>query len=140
MNTSLKKRCEALNLHDLLELREHLSVIISERTANVGKSPYRCSMLMRELAEIMGVGRIDYFSRETSQAWMRAIVAYQMFREGYKVTEIGDQMMKDHSSVSHMTKKMQDVFDMPHMYRDIVDIWNKFQNRLQDETIISRAN
>ena len=133
MIEALKSKCETLSLSDMMELREHLSGLIAKTAKSGEQSPLRCSILMRVVAEIMGMQTIDYFSRDAESAWARTLVAWQMTREGYKVAEIGRQMMKDHSSVSHMTKKMRDVFAVPTAYKDIVYIWNSFQTKLQDE-------
>ena len=133
MIEDMKRRCEGLSLQDMMELREHLSGLIAKTAKSVGHSPLRCSILMRVVAEIMGLETIDYFSRDAQSSWARTLVAWQMTREGYKVAEIGRQMMKDHSSVSHMTKRMRDVFSVPTAYKDIVYIWNTFQTKLQDE-------
>ena len=133
MIEDLKRRCEDLSLQDMMELRKYLSGLIAQTSMSGVKSPLRCSTLFRLACEVMGLPRMDYFSREAQFAWARALVAWQMTLEGYKVVEIGRQMMKDHSSVSHMTKKMRDVFAVPSAYKDIIYIWNTFQIKLQDE-------
>ena len=56
-----------------------------------------------------------------------------MILEGYTTTEIGHQMEKDHSSVIHMRKKMQDALSLPWAYKDIIPIWNEFQKRIKDD-------
>jgi hypothetical protein len=61
------------------------------------------------------------------------MVAFQMCKEGYSTTEVGRQMMKDHSTIIHLRNKMQDVFELPQMYGDILEIWNRFQKQIQDD-------
>ena len=131
MSEELKHRCEKLSLEDKVELREYLSTLIASDQGQVRKSPLRCSILLGEVAKVMGVVSIGYFSRDTDQVWARTMVAYQMIKEGYSTTEIGHQMMKEHSTIIHMRKKMEDVFYLPHAYRDILEIWNKFQTQIQ---------
>ena len=74
---------------------------------------------------------VSLVSRIPEHVWARTMVAYQMVKEGYTSTEIGHQMMKDHSSVTHMKNKMQDALDLPQAYRDILETWNEFQKRIQ---------
>ena len=86
---------------------------------------------MGEMAKVIGQKTISYLSREPMDVWARTMIAYQMLIEGYSTGEIGRQMMKDHSTIIYLRKKMEDVFAIPQAYRDIIDIWNNFQNRIQ---------
>lgn len=124
--------CEDLSLQDMVELREYLSDIISSR-GRIRKTQLRCSMLLGEMADILGEKYISYVSRISSHVWARTMVAYQMIKEGYSTLEIGHQMMKDHSSVTYMKVKMQDALSLPQAYGDIIKIWNEFQKRIQDD-------
>lgn len=133
MSEELKRECEDLPLEDIVELRDWLSSIITSSNGGVVKTPLRCSMLLGEMAEILGVDYISYVSRIPSHVWARTMVAYQMILEGYTTTEIGHQMEKDHSSVIHMRKKMQDALSLPWAYKDIIPIWNEFQKRIKDD-------
>lgn len=131
MSEDLKHRCEKLTLEDKIELREYLSTLIAASKGVPFKSSLRCSILMGYMAKVMGVVSIGYFSRESNHVWARTMVAFQMIKEGYSTPEIGHQMIKDHSTILHMKRKMQDALDVPSAYRDIIDIWNKFQKRIQ---------
>lgn len=91
----------------------------------------RCSILLGEMAKVIGVKYISQVSRIPSHVWARTMVSYQMIKEGYSTGEIGHQMMKDHATILYMKRKMQDALDVPSAYRDIIDIWNKFQKRIQ---------
>lgn len=132
MSEELKLICKDLSLQDMVELRGYLSDIISCKS-RTEKTTLRCSMLMGEMADILGEGYISYASRIPSHVWARTMVAYQMIKEGYSTLEIGRQMMKDHSTVTHMKVKMQDALSLPKAYGDIIEIWNKFQKRIQDD-------
>lgn len=125
--------CESLTLRDKVELRDWLSDMITIASGGMVKSPLRCSILMGELATIMGLQTISYERRHPAHMWGRTMVAYEMSREGYSRTEIGYQMMKDHSSVTHMINKMRDALSLPQAYADIIKIWNEFQKRIQDD-------
>lgn len=132
MSEDLRKMCENLPLRDKVELREYLSGMIAS-SGERSKSPLRCSILMGVMAEVYGVESIGYHNRNASDVWARTMVAFQMLKEGYETTEVGRQMEKDHSTVIYMRKKMQDVFSLPQAYRDILEIWDKFQKRIQDD-------
>ena len=131
MSEELKHRCEKLSLEDKVELREYLSTLIASDQGGVVKSPLRCSILLGEMAKILGETYISLVSRIPSHVWARTMVSYQMIKEGYSTGEIGHQMMKDHATIIHMRKKMQDALDLPQAYRDILEIWNKFQTQIQ---------
>ena len=132
MSNDLKEAVERLTLKDKVELREYLSDMI-ESSRRV-RSPLRCSVLLGEMAKAMGWEQpIPYESRESLHVWARTMVAYQMLREGYSTVEVGHQMMKDHSTICHLRSKMQDVFDMPQAYEDILEMWDKFQNQINHD-------
>ena len=132
MRKELKLMCEDLSLQDMVELREYLSDMINSSRRE--RTPLRCSILLGEMAKAMGWEQpIPYESRESLHVWARAMVAFQMCKEGYSTTEVGRQMMKDHSTIIYLRNKMQDVFELPQMYGDILEIWNRFQKQIQDD-------
>lgn len=131
MTDDLKLAVENLTLQDKVELREYLSDMI--KSTRGGQSPLRCSILMGEMAKALGWETIPLESRESHHVWARTMVAYQMCKEGYTRTEIGRQMLKNHSTVTHMRNKMQDVFVLPQMYGDILEMWDKFQKQIDNE-------
>lgn len=54
-----------------------------------------------------------------------------MCKEGYPNIEIGRQMMKNRASIIHLLNKMQDVFALPQMYEDVLEMWYKFQKQIE---------
>lgn len=133
MSDDLKLAVENLTLKDKVELREYLSDMINSSRMEV-QSPLRCSILLGEMAKAMGwQNPIPYESRESHHVWARTMVAYQMSKEGYTTIEIGRQMMKDHSTIIHLRNKMQDVFALPQMYGDVLEMWNKFQKQIDHD-------
>ena len=133
MSDDLKFEVENLTLKDKVELREHLSDMINSSRRG-GQSPLRCSILLGEMQTAMGWQQpIPYESRESLLVWARAMVAYQMLREGYATVEAGRQMMKDHSTICHLRSKMQDVFYMPQAYEDILEMGDKFQIQINHD-------
>ena len=132
MSGDLKQMCEGLTLQDMVELRECLTDMINSAN-RVSKSPLRCSILLGDMAKVMGRESIGYHSRESCEVWARTMVAFQMCKEGYTTGEIGRQMEKDHSTIIHLRNKMRDVFSLPQMYGDILEIWNRFQKQIGND-------
>lgn len=126
----LKRLCDRLSLNDMTELRDYLSNAIISSPERM-KSPLRGSILLGEMASLLGVQSISYVSRKPIEVWARAMVAYQMLREGYTTLEVGHQILKDHSSVTHLKNKMEDALSLPQVYGDILEIWTNFQKQIQ---------
>lgn len=132
MSGELKEICGRLSLREKVELRECLTDMINSATRE-SKSPLRCSILLGDMAKVMGRESIGYHSRESCEVWARTMVAFQMCKEGYTTGEIGRQMEKDHSTIIFLRNKMRDVFSMPRMYGDILEIWDKFQKQIGND-------
>ena len=77
--------------------------------------------------ETVGGGPLDLKSRDSVAVWRRAVVAYQLILEGYSESQVGRLLQKDHSTVHHMKRNMENAIAMPGMYRDVIWIWNKFK-------------
>lgn len=132
MSGELKEICGRLSLREKVELREYLTGLITSSTRAV-KSPLRCSILLGDMARVMGRESIGYHSREAGEVWARTMVAYQMCKEGYSTAEVGRQMEKNHATIIHLRNKMRDVFALPQMYGDILEIWDKFQKQISND-------
>ena len=124
MREELKDLCDNLTIPELIEMKDYLSVKIKY-------APWRCAILMGEMREAMGVDSLSTLSRKANDVWGRTMVAYQMSMEGFTTIEIGRQMMKDHATIIHYRNKMMDVFAYPEGFRDILEIWDKFQKRIK---------
>ena len=131
MSDELKLAVENLSLKDKVELREYLSDMINS-SRRLSQSPLRCSMLLGTMAAALGWEHpIPYEGRESHYVWARTMVAYQMSKEGYPNIEIGRQMMKNRATIIHLLNKMQDVFALPQMYEDVLEMWYKFQKQIE---------
>ena len=131
MSDDLKLAVENLSLKDKVELREFLSDMI-DSSRRLSQSPLRCSMLMGTMAAALGWEHpIPYEGRESHYVWARTMVAYQMSMEGYPTIEIGRQMNKNRTTIIYLLKKIQDVFDLPYMYEDVLQMWYKFQKQIE---------
>lgn len=130
MNEELKQMCDALPLDEKVKLRNYLSRQITLVECR-SKTPLRGEILLSDVADVLGESTIPSSCRDSKYVWARAMVAYQMSLEGYTCTEIGRQLLRHHSDIIHLRRRMQDALKLPFAYRDVVEIWNKFQNRIQ---------
>lgn len=133
MSEDIRQMCQSLPLRDKVELREYLTDLITESKLMAQRSPERCGELFIVMADVLDVAQISYISRIPMYVWARTMVAYQMMREGYSLTEIARQMGKTHATVLHMRNKMMDVLHVPEAYRDILPLWDKFSKRMIDD-------
>ena len=131
MSDELKLAVKNLSLKDKVELREYLSDMINS-SRRLSRSPLRCSILLGTMAAALGWEHpIPYEGRESHYVWARTMVAYQMSMEGYPTIEIGRQMNKNRTTIIYLLKKIQDVFDLPYMYEEGLQMWYKFQKQIE---------
>ena len=65
--------------------------------------------------------------------WGRALVAYQLYSEGWSNYQIERALRRDHATVVYLRHKVSDMFLLPGMYRDIIRLWENFQERIKDD-------
>ena len=129
----MREQCLSLPYLDRLNLCEELrDTILLERMERRPMHPNRCQFLLEKMEQILGEP-VKFDSRVTRFVWARTMVAFQMCKEGYTTVEIGRQMMKGHSAIIHLRNKMQDVFALPQMYGDVLEMWNKFQKQIDHD-------
>jgi hypothetical protein len=130
---TLQDRCLGLPYLERLNLCSALQEsILQERMERRHPRPSRCGVLTALMEETIGE-TIPSKSRETRFVWARAMVVYQLRQEGFTLMEIGRMMGMHHSSVFHLEGKMKDALMYSFAYRDVIDIWKQFQNRIQDD-------
>lgn len=69
-------------------------------------------------------------SRKRRLVWARNIVAYQMFKDGYKHSQIGKAIHRDRTSAMHAINNVTDMLSMPRQYPQEMAIWREFQKKL----------
>lgn len=79
-------------------------------------------------AAIQATGRQLTATRNPADTLIRAMVAHRLRKEGYSNSEIGRAMGRDHSSVTHLDKKMRDMLSVPGAYKDEMRIYEKFES------------
>lgn len=129
MTQAMQRTILKMTPQEKRELVEYINETLAKANADTRYSQ-RCSNLMEEIGGILD-RKIDYISRDNTDVWARAMVAYQMIEEGYTLAEIGRQMLKDHSTIYHLKTKIQDVIDYPNLFKDIYPVWIQFQNKIK---------
>lgn len=89
----------------------------------------RGERLFQVMEDIIGEPVKDNSKRPT-YVWARAMIGYQMTQEGFSQTEVGEQIGRNHASVSYHNAKMRFVLEHPYAYPDIIHIWKQFQKRI----------
>ena len=123
----MRDQCLSLPYLDRLNLCEELiNTILQERREKRPPHPNRCQILLEKMGQILGEP-VQFKSRESKFVWARTMVAYQLTQEGFSLTETGRMIGKNHATIIHMRKKMEDALAYHYAYKDIVDIWKQFQ-------------
>lgn len=125
MSEDLIKRCLSLSIDEKRQL------IARIKNSLDGVDSWRADRLLEMYGEVTGM-KHNLYCRDRDHVWAKAMVAYQLLQEGYSLESVAMSLCKqNHSSIIHYRQKMQDALDVPSAYRDIIDIWNKFQKRIQ---------
>jgi len=133
MIITLEQRCLEMPYRYRVNLCAALQESILQERMD-GKKPVcsRGEILLEMMGEILGEP-VDLKSREARFVWARTMVTYQLLQEGFSTTEAGRMIGKDHSTAINMRRRMQDALDLPQAYKDIIDIWKQFQNKIDNE-------
>ena len=67
---------------------------------------------------------------ERDNILIRTFISYKLRKEGYSNGEIGRRMGRDHSSVTQMGKKMEDMLSVPEAYKYEVEKYREFESEL----------
>lgn len=71
-------------------------------------------------------------TREAGNALIRSIVAYRLVKEGYHYTEIGTAMGRNHSTISHYVRKVENMLSIPVAYKREISLFKEIE-RILDE-------
>ena len=73
------------------------------------------------------IGRKLTSARNADNTLIRCFVAHKMHQEGYSLSEIGKQMHRDHSTISHLDRLMSDMLSVPNAYKKEVELYTEFK-------------
>ena len=62
---------------------------------------------------------------------IRAVVSKILRTEGYSLSEVGDSINRDHSTVHALVKRMDEVLALPESYRGLYDMYMKTKEALK---------
>ena len=126
--TELITQCLTLNRGKRKELIKVLTESL-ERPEEMAKE--RFNLLYKIVTEMFGNGILSG-CKQYNLVLGRRFIAYQMHNEGYSWTEISRLLKKDHSSVIHMYKSMDEIFDYPEIFHLEISHWNIFRKTLKE--------
>lgn len=69
-------------------------------------------------------------TREAGNTVIRAFISNRLHREGYTFSEIGRTIHRDHSTVTHLDKRMKEILSVPGAYRTELEQFREFENIL----------
>ena len=90
----------------------------------------RFSVLYQAATDIVGKGILTS-SRLREAVIGRMMIVYQMRTEGYSLEAIGRYLIRHHTSVYQLQRKMEDVLKYPKMFADENRMWNEFQEKIK---------
>lgn len=74
---------------------------------------------------------IDVHSREQKFIDARMVLSYVLTKKGYSNRQIGEVLMKDHSTINHLKQTMR--FDVEHKFKtSAMLLLEQFENRLKE--------
>lgn len=65
-------------------------------------------------------------SRKQHLVWARNMVLYMLRVDGYSLMSIENATGRNHSTVIYATRQVKEMLKKPNMYKDEIEIWNKF--------------
>lgn len=131
--TEIIKRCMSLSY----EQRKELLLFLQDSVAEDGYERFKA--LCRIAKDVVGDGILSN-SREFNCVMGRRMIAYQMRKEGCSLTFIGKCLNKNHATILHMTRSMDDILQLPKMFKLEITYWNMFQKRISDYEINEGTN
>lgn len=77
-------------------------------------------------------GHVLTASKNRDNTTIRKFVAARLFKDGIGCMEVGRLMGRDHATVIHLRKEMQNMIDCPRVFRKEIEMYELF-NKLVDE-------
>lgn len=132
MDKNLFNEIENMSEHDKKELLEHLRLSVITRDYPTTLIEDRYGQLL-EIAESV-FDRKMRSGRDVYDVMMRRFIAYKLRKDGYTYSQISRVMGKNHSTIMHLVRQMNDYFSLPAMYKEDIKKYLKFDSMvMQDE-------
>ena len=129
MDSELFKRVEKMSDEDKKDLIAHLQNSL-EPDSNVISIDNRYQELL-SVAEDVFDYKMKTSRRSAEDVMIRRFIAYRLRREGFSLAAIGHAIGKDHSTVFHLIKQMEDYFSLHWLYKEDIKKYLEFDSRVQ---------
>ena len=117
--------------------REYLIKILTESlTEEREDDGSRFSVLYKAATDVCGNGILTS-SRKFDLVLGRRMISYKMREEGYSFPTIGKHLIRDHSSIHWLDKKMREAFEIGYDY-DLA-MWELFNQKIKQYENESKA-
>ena len=133
MDSELFKREEKMSDEDKKNLIAHLQNSL-EPDAKVISVDSRYEALL-QIAEDLFDYKMKTSRRDAEDVMIRRFIAYRLRQEGFSFEAIGHAIGKNHSTVFHLVKQMEDYFSLPALYKQDIKKYLEFDSRAQNECI-----
>lgn len=90
---------------------------------------YKC---MRIMNEVMGFDVRERI-RDSKHSWARNMLVYKILDYNLTLAEIGEVISRNHSTVVNCRLQSCLAMESPVLYPDVMDIWNRFNERMSLE-------
>ena len=109
------------------------------------REKYQCiTPLQERYAKVLraaetAVGKKLSKERGTGNTTIRCFVSYQLHQEGYSYHAIGRAMRRDHSTITHHCRVMEDMLSVPEAYKGEMAAYYIFLELLAEKTLTPAA-
>ena len=122
----LRRRCLALRAADRVAL---LSILRESLTASPRTETERLDSMAAAMASLTGLD-IRRRVRQAEYVRARTIFAFTARQEGFAQLHIARFLGVNHATIHYMEKRMVDVFSLPEVYADYINLYNQFTNEI----------
>lgn len=117
-------------IEDLLSLpkaqRKHIIGVLQESLVDKKDIDSRFLVMKKTADKLIGKDILTE-TRERDVVFGRRMVAYAMREEGFSLHAIGKRLNLDHSTISALVKRMQDVIEYSYLAKEEFYLWNQFK-------------
>jgi chromosomal replication initiation ATPase DnaA len=128
MMNEITRQCLLLSNGEKVRLISDLKASMAEDVEDDGS---RFSLIFKAATDVVGKGILTNL-RLRELVVGRMLIIYQMRIEGYSLQTIGRHLIRNHCSVLHLQKKMEDVIKYPHLFPLEIKMWNEFNDKLKE--------
>lgn len=129
MTPTLTQQCLMLSDTEKKKLISKLYQSMEQEPVDDGS---RFNTLYKAAKEICGNG-IMTNSRLSDSVLGRKLIVYQMRLEGFTLKTIAKALHRNHTSILHLQKEMQNAIDYPRLFQKEIKYWNLFQDKIKEQ-------